>query len=314
MRLIFCGTPQFAVPALAKLIEAGHAVELVVTQPSRPVGRHGGLSDPAVKRLALEAGLPVAQPEKIKKNPEFEEQVRQIRPDAIVVVAYGRIIPKWMLDLPPFGNINVHASLLPRYRGAAPIQWAIARGESVTGITTMRLDEGLDTGPILLQQEIAIPPDQTAADLAPVLAESGAELMIETLERLDPAHPNPVRPTPQDDRMTSLAPILTREDARVDFQRSAREIYNRWRGFQPWPGAYTHFEGRKLILHRLQPAEAGSLSAPSGTVAIREGRILVSAGENTCVELLELQWEGRKRMEAAEFLRGARMLEGSRLG
>lgn len=314
MRLIFCGTPQFAVPALEQLAAAGHKIELVVTQPDRPLGRSGEVSAPAVKRVATSAGLPVEQPERIKKNPEFQARLEQIHPDVIVVVAYGRIIPKWMLDLPPLGNLNLHASLLPKYRGAAPIQWAIARGETVTGVTTMRIDEGLDTGPILLQRETRISPDQTALDLAPILASSGADLMVETLARLDAASPNPVHPVPQDDGAATLAPILTREDAMVDFRWTAGEIYNRWRGFHPWPGAYTTFHGRKLILHRLRPAERSAKQSSPGEVTVTGDRIFVQAGDGSRVELLELQWEGRKRLEAMEFLRGARQLDGARLG
>lgn len=319
MKLIFCGTPQFAVPALERLIAAGHEVKLVVTQPDRPAGRKGELLEPAVKRAALAAGLPVVQPERIKKNSDFAARLERIHPDAVLVVAYGRIIPKWMLDLAPMGNINLHASLLPKYRGAAPIQWAIARGEEVSGVTTMRLDEGLDTGPILLQREVAILPDQTAADLAPILAETGAELMLETLARIDPASSNPIQPEPQDSEAATLAPILAREDALVNFNRPARAIYNRWRGFQPWPGAYTSFQGRKLILSRLKPAEPafpgdGLRTATPGELAAVGGRLFAAAGEKSWIELLELQWEGRKRMAAPEFLRGAHIPQGARLG
>lgn len=314
MRLIFCGTPQFAVPALERLQAAGHTIELVVTQPDRPVGRGSELSAPAVKRVAMAAGLPVEQPERIRKNPEFQARLEAARPDAIIVVAYGRIIPKWMLELPPLGNLNLHASLLPKYRGAAPIQWAIARGETMTGATTMRIDEGLDTGPILLQREVKILPDQTAADLAPILSVSGADLMVETLERLGPGASHPVEPVAQDESAATLAPILTREDALVDFRRTAREIFNRWRGFQPWPGAYTSFEGRKLILHRLRPADSPARQASPGEVTVSDDRIFAAAGEGSRVEILELQWEGRKRMDATEFLRGARRLDGARLG
>ncbi len=184
LRLVFCGTPQFAVPTLKAILRAGYPVELVVTQPDRPQGRGMTMVAPPVKQVAIEAGLPVTQPEKIKNNAEFRAQLEAIQPDAIVVVAYGRIIPKWMLDLPRLGNLNLHASLLPKYRGAAPIQWAIANGEPVTGATTMRIDEGLDTGDMLLQRELVIAPDQTAEDIFPLLAESGASLMVETLDGL----------------------------------------------------------------------------------------------------------------------------------
>src|SRR5271168_4347230 len=205
MKLVFCGTPQFAVPTLLALIDAGHDIALVLTQPDRPSGRGMQMLAPPVKQMAEAAGLDIFQPEKIKNNQELREQLTAIAPDAIIVVAYGRIIPKWMLDLPRFGNINLHGSLLPKYRGAAPIQWAIARGETMTGVTTMRLDEGLDTGNMLLRREIPIGPAETAEDLYPNLSQIGAEVMIETLTRLEKRSLTPVK---QDDSLATLAPIL----------------------------------------------------------------------------------------------------------
>ena len=300
MRLVFCGTPQFAIPTLEQLIGAGHTIELVVTQPDRVRGRDQDPSPPPVKMLAGAASLPVVQPEKIKNNPELRSRLEAIQPDAIIVVAYGRIIPDWMLRLPRWGNLNLHASLLPKYRGAAPIQWAVANGETVTGATTMRLDQGLDTGDILLQRSLAIEPDQTAEQLFRVLAESGASLMLDTLRGLDAGT---IHPVPQDDAGASLAPILQREDALVDFARSAREIYNRWRGFQPWPGAYTFFRGKKLTLHRVLPA--GAADIPAGELIVDGDRLFVAAGLGTRLELLEVQVEGKKRMPVADFLRGA---------
>ena len=300
MRLVFCGTPQFAIPTLEQLIGAGHTIELVVTQPDRVRGRDQDPSPPPVKMLAGAASLPVVQPEKIKNNPELRSRLEAIQPDAIIVVAYGRIIPDWMLRLPRWGNLNLHASLLPKYRGAAPIQWAVANGETVTGATTMRLDQGLDTGDILLQRSLAIEPDQTAEQLFRVLAESGASLMLDTLRGLDAGT---IHPVPQDDAGASLAPILQREDALVDFARSAREIYNRWRGFQPWPGAYTFFRGKKLTLQRVLPA--GAVDIPAGELIVDGDRLFVAAGLGTRLELLEVQVEGKKRMPVADFLRGA---------
>ncbi len=314
MKLVFCGTPFFAVPALKQLLRAGHSVELVVTQPDRAVGRAREVAEPAVKVAAKEAGLAVVQPEKIKNNPEFRSRLEAIGPDAIVVVAYGRIIPKWMLDLAPLGNLNLHASLLPKYRGAAPIQWAVANGEATTGTTTMRIDEGLDTGPILLQRELAIAPDQTAEDLFPLLAESGASLMVETLEGLAPGAAQPLQPIPQDERRASLAPILRREDAQIDLSRSAQQIYNRWRGFQPWPGAYTLFRGKKLTIHRLMPIEGTLTARPPGSLATDGGRMFVASGDSSWLELIEVQLEGRKRLPAAEFLRGFPPHADERLG
>jgi methionyl-tRNA formyltransferase len=300
VRLVFCGTPQFAIPTLQALLGVGHSVELVVTQPDRVRGRDQAPSPPPVKALALEAGLPVVQPEKIKNNLEFRERLEAIKPDAIVVVAYGRIIPTWMLHLPRYGNLNLHASLLPKYRGAAPIQWAVANGETVTGATTMRIDEGLDTGDMLLQRELPIQPQQTAEELFPLLAADGAGLMLETLAGLEAGA---LQPKPQDNAAASLAPILLREDALVDFTRPAAEIYNRWRGFQPWPGAYSYFRGKKLTLHRLWPAQAGGL-APA-ELSVQGSRLFVGAGVGTRLELLEIQMEGKKRLPVAEFLRGA---------
>jgi methionyl-tRNA formyltransferase len=300
MRLVFCGTPQFAIPTLQGLLQAGHTIELVVTQPDRVRGRDQASSPPPVKVLAGEAGLPVVQPEKIKNNLELRARLEAIKPDAIIVVAYGRIIPEWMLNLPRWGNLNLHASLLPKYRGAAPIQWAVAQGETVTGATTMRIDQGLDTVDILLQRELPIDPDQTAEQLFPLLATSGAALMLETLAGLEAGT---IQPVPQDNARASLAPILEREDALVDFTQSAGQIYNRWRGFQPWPGAYTFFRGKKLTLHRLVPA--GPTHRSPGEVSVEQDRMFVAAGATTRLELLEIQLEGKKRMPVADFLRGA---------
>jgi methionyl-tRNA formyltransferase len=294
---------------LQALLAAGHTIELVVTQPDRVRGRDHDASAPPVKLLAAEAGLPVVQPEKIKTNSDLRARLEAIKPDAIIVVAYGRIIPEWMLNLPRWGNLNLHASLLPKYRGAAPIQWAVANGETTTGATTMRLDPGLDTGDILLQRELPIGPEQTAEELFPLLAKSGASLMLETLEGLEAGT---IRPAPQDNARASLARILEREDALVDFARSAGEIYNRWRGFQPWPGAYTFFRGKKLTLHRLMPA--GSLDAPTGELRLERDRLFVAAGSATRLELLELQLEGKKRMPVADFLRGTTPRPHERLG
>jgi methionyl-tRNA formyltransferase len=309
MRLVFCGTPQFAIPTLQQLLSAGHTIDLVVTQPDRVRGRDQEPSAPPVKVLAMEEGLPVVQPEKIKNNPELRASLEAINPDAIIVVAYGRIIPEWMLNLPRWGNINLHASLLPKYRGAAPIQWAIANGEKVTGATTMRLDQGLDTGNILLQRSLPIEPNQTAEQLFPVLAAGGAGLMLETLAALEAGT---VQPTPQDNAAASLAPILEREDALIDFARPAGEIYNRWRGFQPWPGAYTFFRGKKLTVHRLHLS--GSTAAPPGELAAEGNRLFVAAGSGTQLELLEIQLEGKKRMPVADFLHGSAPRQHERLG
>jgi methionyl-tRNA formyltransferase len=309
VKLIFCGTPRFAVPTLQALIAAGHEIALVVSQPDRPVGRTQQLTAPPLKETALAAALEVIQPEKIKSNAEFRNRLETISPDAIIVVAYGRIIPPWMLALPRLGCINLHASLLPKYRGAAPIQWAVAMGETVTGNTTMLLEEGLDTGPILLQKEVPISPNQTAVDLFDVLAEDGAPLVVKTLAGLQNGT---IKPQPQEHSRATLAPILNRDDGRIDFaSRTAIELFNRWRGFQPWPGAYTSLHGKKLIVHNMRVAEEQSSSEP-GVVHLADHRLLVSCAQNTCVEITELQLEGKKRMTASDFLRGAGLKSGSR--
>jgi methionyl-tRNA formyltransferase len=306
--LVFCGTPPFAVPTLDSLVEAGFHVDLVLTQPDRPKGRGLELVSPQVKQRAQQLGLPVIQPESIKNNDPFRAQLAALKPDAIIVVGYGRIIPQWMLDLPPLGNINLHASLLPKYRGAAPIQWAIARGETLTGVTTMKLDAGLDTGDILLQQEIPIAPDDTAETLAPKLAFVGAELTVKTLHGLQTGS---IRPRDQDETQATLAPILKKEDGLIDFSRPAAEVLNRMRGFQPWPGAYSKFRGRNL---QVWEAAALDRTVPESQMKTEGDRLLVGCGGDTAIELLELQLEGKKRTSAQDFLRGYRPLPGEKLG
>ena len=302
MKIVFCGTPRFAVPTLEALIAAHHEIALVVSQPDRPVGRTQELTAPPVKQTAQAAGLRVTQPEKIRNNAEFRAELEAIQPDAIVVVAYGRIVPSWMLALPRLGCINLHASLLPKYRGAAPIQWAVAMGDTVTGNTTMMLEEGLDTGPILLQQKIVIQPEQTAADLFDVLAAQGAPLVVQTLAGLENGT---IHPQTQNNAQATLAPILEREDGRMDFAaRTATELVNRWRGFQPWPGACTSLGGKKLIVHRMSVAPEPRNTAEPGTIRVLDGRMLVACAQNTWLELTEVQLEGKKRVTAAEFLRG----------
>ncbi|HEV8524376.1 MAG TPA: methionyl-tRNA formyltransferase, partial [Terriglobales bacterium] len=278
MNLVFCGTPEFAVPTLRKLVEGGFDVRLVVTQPDRPSGRGQELTAPPVKQLAQSLGVPIVQPDRIKTNEEFRARLEAVKPTATVVVGYGRIIPKWMIDLPPLGNINLHASLLPKYRGAAPIQWAIARGETVTGVTTMHIDEGLDTGDILLQKEISIAPEDTAVTLAPRLAESGADLMVETLRGLEAGS---ITPRPQDHPQASLAPILKKEDGRVDFTLAAWEIVNRWRGFQPWPGAFTTLRSKNLTFHALRVLDQKVAQLAPGEIAIEDEHMLVGCGSGT---------------------------------
>lgn len=308
LNLVFCGTPRFALPTLDKLVDGGFQIQLVVTQPDRPKGRGLELVASSVKQRALQLGLPIIQPDKIKNNNEFRTQLCDLKPDAIVVVGYGRIIPQWMLDLPPLGNINLHASLLPKYRGAAPIQWAIARGETVTGVTTMKIDAGLDTGDILMRQEVPIAEDDTAETLAPKLAEAGAELTVDTLRGLLAGN---VRPRKQDHANATLAPILKKEDGSIDFSCPAGGILNRLRGFQPWPGAHTKFRGKNLQLSRAAVADR---PLPASVLEVEGDRLFAGCGEGTALELLEVQVEGKKRTSTAEFIRGYRLRLGEKLG
>jgi methionyl-tRNA formyltransferase len=311
MKLVFCGTPQFAVPSLERLAAGGFEIQLVVTQPDRPVGRGLELTAPPVKQSALKLGLPVIQPEKIKKNEEFQARLKSLQPDAIIVVGYGRIIPAWMLELPRYGNINVHASLLPKYRGAAPIQWAIANGEKTTGVTTMLLNEGLDTGDILLQRAMAIADEDTAVTLAPGLAALGADLLVETLRALEQGR---IMPTPQDHSQATRAPILAKEDGLVDFNRTAAEIHNRLRGFQPWPGAYTRFRGKNLKLVDVQQTEMEATNRPGRLSVFGDKQLYVSCGGSSMLRLLTLQPEGKKALTDREFINGYHPEQGERLG
>ncbi len=300
--LIFCGTPQFAVPTLERLLASGFRVKLVVTQPDRPSGRGMELTPSPVRRTALALDLPVIQPDKIKHNDEFRVRLQQIAPEAIIVVGYGRIIPQWMIDLPPLGNINLHASLLPKYRGAAPIQWAIAMGEQVTGVTTMRINAGLDTGDILQQVEEPIRPEDTATTLAQRLALAGAQLMIATLAGLKSGA---ITPQPQDDTKATLAPILKREDGQIDFARTAIDTWNRLRGLQPWPGAFTKFRGKMLHIHAASPAPEAT-AVPAARFVVENDRLLLGFANQTALDIHALQVEGKKRMTARDFINGYR--------
>ncbi len=302
--LVFLGTPQFAVPTLERIVAAGHEVVAVFTQPDRPKGRGQKDAMPPVKEAALRLGLPVHQPERVRR-PEVVEQLRALGPDAMVVVGYGQIIPQAILDIPPLGIINVHASLLPKYRGAAPIQWAIARGETRTGVTTMRINAGLDTGDMLLKWEAEIGEQETAVELGERLAIAGADLLARTLEELPT-----LRPEPQDDSQATYAPILKKEDGHIDWNRPAREILNRIRGLVPWPGCSTHVRGQKLQIWK---AVHGAAALAPGALAIVKGRLFAGCAEGA-IELLEVQLEGKKRMPARSFLNGFTMAENEVLG
>jgi methionyl-tRNA formyltransferase len=310
MKLVFCGTPEFAVPSLQAVVDAGHEVALVITQPDRPAGRKLETQVPPVKQLALALGLAVLQPEKLKNNAELRERLEGIAPDAIVVVAYGRIIPGWMLSLPRFGNINVHGSLLPKYRGAAPIQWAVANGETETGVTTMLLNKGLDTGDMLLSHSIPVGPSTTAEELYPQLSQIGAKLLVETLRGLEDGT---IEPRPQDDAEATSAPILTREDGQLAVEeRTAQEAYNRWRGFYPWPGCWAMFRGKRFLVYKLRPVLERRGVAP-GMLEVTGGELLVGAAGNTVLALDEVQMEGKARMSGAQFVRDFQVRSGERL-
>jgi methionyl-tRNA formyltransferase len=305
MVLIFLGTPTFAVATLERIVEAGHNVVAVFTQPDRPKGRGGQLSAPPVKEAALRLGLNVQQPERIRE-PEVVEQLKQLKPDAMVVVGYGQILPQSIIDIPPRGIINVHASLLPKYRGAAPIQWAIANGETITGVTTMRIDAGLDTGDMLLKQEIAIGPEEDALELSARLAEAGAQLLVETL-RDNPAA------VKQDAAQATHAAILKKEDGEIDWNWGARQIFNRSRGFLPWPGAYSYFRGQLFHIWKARVSNE-AMNAEPGVMSAMNKSLLVACGDGTELELLEVQVEGRKRMSGAAFMNGHHVKDDEILG
>jgi methionyl-tRNA formyltransferase len=303
MKLVFLGTPTFAVPTLERIVAAGHQVIAVFTQPDRPKGRGQKNAMPPVKETALRLGLPVHQPERIRK-PDVVEELRAMAPEAMVVVGYGQIIPPAILDIPPHGIVNVHASLLPKYRGAAPVQWAIARGEARTGVTTMRINAGLDTGDMLLKWETEIGEEETAVELSARLAVAGAGLLEETLEGIER-----ITPEPQNDAQASHAPILKKEDGHVDWKMPAREILNRIRGFTPWPGCYGFLRGSRLHVWKARPAD---VELPPGALRAEHRRLFAGCGGGS-IEFLDVQLEGKKRMNAASFLNGFSIEAGEAL-
>lgn len=297
-------------PSLQAVVAAGHEVELVLTQPDRPAGRKMELQVPPVKALALSLGLAVEQPEKLKTNAGLRARLEAIRPDAIIVVAYGRIIPDWTLALPRFGNLNVHGSLLPKYRGAAPIQWAVANGETETGITTMRLDAGLDTGDVLLRRSLAVGPEATSPELYPQLAAMGAELLVETLAGLADGS---VTAQPQDHAQATLAPILTREDGRLQpTEHTAQQAYDRWRGFQPWPGCWANWRGKRFLLQQVRPV-AAEITLAAGELRVVAGALLLGMASGTVLRLDEVQPEAKPRLAGAQFARDYQLKAGERL-
>ena len=307
MRIVFCGTPEFAVPTLERLlIEPGFELGAVVTQPDRPKGRGQEMASSAVKEAALKAGVHVYQPEKIKSDSAYEF-FRRVNPDAVVIVAYGQIVPVRLIEIPKLGWINLHASLLPAYRGAAPANWVIANGETRTGLTTMQIDAGMDTGPILLRREMEIGADETAPELLARMAQAGAPMVVESLRGLECRE---ITPKPQDSSKASLAPLLKKEDGKINWSFDAQRIYNRMRGFTPWPGAWTTFRGQTCQVWG-RPAEGAPqrMGEPGTLVKVGE-ELLVACGGGTRLRVEAVQVEGRKRVEAREFVHGARLSAG----
>jgi methionyl-tRNA formyltransferase len=307
MRLVFLGTPAFAVPTLEHMVAAGHEVVEVVTQPDRPRGRGQHLAVSPVKEAALRLAISVYQPERVRR-PEAQEHLCGLAAEAMVVVGYGQIIPQSVIDMAPLGIINVHASLLPKYRGAGPIQWAIANGETRSGVTTMRIDAGMDTGEMLLKAETEIGPDENAIELGRRLSAMGAELLVRTLDGLAAGT---IAGEKQDNDQATYAPLLKKEDGAVDWSRSAQELHNRVRGLQPWPGAYTAFRGQTLHLWRTRVVESPGTAAPGVVLSIRP--LVVQCGSGS-LEMLEVQMEGRKRVPAGDFANGQRLTENETLG
>ncbi len=303
------GTPEFAVPSLESLLKSPHQVVGVVTQPDRPKGRGQDVVYSPIKLICLRDHIPYLQPTKMK-DPVFLDALRAWQPDVIAVTAFGRILPPAVLSLPPRGCVNVHGSLLPKYRGAGPVQWAIIRGERETGITTMMMDEGMDTGAMLLQESIPIEPDDTAGTLAPKLAKIGGRLLVETLRQLEAGT---LVPRQQDHTLATMAPILKKEDGQIDWAMSAADIRNRIRGLSPWPGAYTDCKGERWSLW-LVAVHEGTATAPPGTVTnVTKDAVDVATGEGT-LRLKEIQPANSRRMTMAQYLAGHRLVPGTILG
>ncbi len=307
MRTAFLGTPEFAVPSL-RALASEHQVLAVFTQPDRPKGRGNQVSESPVKTVAKELGLAIHQPERIRRA-EAAQLLRSLQAQLLVVVGYGQIIPQTIIDLPRYGILNVHASLLPKYRGAAPIQWAIANGETETGVTIMQIDAGLDTGDILQTASVAIGPEETAPELSARLAVRGAELLLDTIRQIEQGQATPEK---QNDAEATFAPILKKEDGWIDWSRPAQQISNRLRGFTPWPGAYTTFRGQQLSINCAKVAGP----APPAPAALKAEthRLLVGTGNGVALELLEVQPAGKRRMTAEAFMSGYRPLENEKLG
>ncbi|MBQ3068707.1 MAG: methionyl-tRNA formyltransferase [Clostridia bacterium] len=305
MRIVYMGTPTFAVPPLEALIRAGYEVVLCVTQPDKPVGRKQVLTPPPVKVCASEHGIPVYQPSSMKSEEAFRT-LSSYAPDLIVVAAYGKLLPKAVLDLPPHGCINIHASLLPKYRGAAPIQWAVLNGETEAGVTTMQMDVGLDTGDMLLRSSRSIPLSMTAGELHDLLSVDGAELLLETLERLKEGTLHPEK-QPEE---SVYAPMLDKSLSPLDFNKAALTLHNQVRGLCPWPSAICRLHGKTMKVHRAELGENTSMAA--GTVCALDP-LSVACGDGCSLRLLEVQYEGKQRMNTADFLRGHAVAIGDRI-
>ncbi len=317
MRVIFMGTPDFAVGTLRAIAGAGHEVAMVVSQPDKAVGRSRALRYTPVKACAIELGIPTFQPERVR-DAECVEAIRRLRPDIIVVVAFGQIIPREVLDIPPCGCVNVHASLLPKYRGAAPIQWAILNGERETGVTTMRMDEGLDTGDVIMQEAVGIAPDDTAGSLSEKLSEAGARLCAETMRRIEGGE---ATYTPQDEALATHTSKIRREMGSIDWKNDAKSIERQIRGLSPWPGSYARLSGKTVKVWRARVIpdgsaigggtgiEDGAKGNPGCILRAGRGGIAVQTGSGA-LEILELQLEGKKRMPAEAFLNGFPVREG----
>ena len=315
MRIVFLGSGAFAIPSLEALLDAGHEVAALVTQPDRHKGRGQAVAPPPIRPVAEARGIPVLQPPRVRE-PEARDSLRALRPELQVVVAFGQILPRAVIDIAPLGTVNVHASLLPKLRGAAPVQWAIASGETETGASTMLIDEGLDTGPVLLQCGTPIGPEETAGELEPRLARLGAEVLLDTVDGLRAGR---LRPRPQDHARATRAPLLRKEDGRLDWSRGARELHRRIRGFHPWPGCFTSLEGRTVKVLRARVVEDSAVppasdAEPGQVRAIESEGIVVACGEGSHLRLVEVQPESRRAMPAAAFAAGARLRPGARLG
>jgi methionyl-tRNA formyltransferase len=310
LRIVFMGTPDFAMPSLDQLLEKGYQVVLVVTQPDKPKGRGKKLSMPPVKELAISHKIDVFQPNRLKSQ-EVMDRLKSYSPDFFVTAAYGKILPKEILDIPKFGCINVHASLLPSYRGAAPIQWSIVKGELSTGITTMLMDEGLDTGDILLKEEVKIEADMTGGELHDILASVGAKLLIKTLRDL---RDGKIEAIPQDHTRASYAPLLKKEDGLIDWTKKSAEIHAGVRGFNPYPGAYTFYEGQKMRIWKTSVETELCVEAPPGTIlGVSRDGVMVSTGDYA-IRIEEVQFDSCRRMCVGDYLCGNKIHEGEMLG